>query len=54
MEEYELLFSGVKDEYLRERLGDLRDVLRRVARHAQPGRIIELGLLHEAGDSGCP
>ena len=34
MEEYELLFASVKDEYLKERLDDLRDVLHRLARHA--------------------
>ena len=34
LEEYEQLFSRVKDEYLRERFVDLRDVLCRLTRHA--------------------
>ncbi len=33
LEEYEQLFIRVKDEYLKERLADLRDVFRRLARH---------------------
>ena len=31
--EYERLFEGVKDEYLKERLADLRDVIARLGRH---------------------
>lgn len=34
LEEYEHLFSQVKDEYLKERLVDLRDVLHRLTKHA--------------------
>ncbi len=47
MEEYELLFSSTGDEYLKERLVDLRDVLRRLTRHTVQAESISSDLFTE-------
>lgn len=41
VEEYEELFASIKDEYLRERIVDLRDVAQRIAGHLSEARNLD-------------